>query len=1147
MPDFKSLPKEYQNVLDLAQEEHRIEIVPLMELKGGRTGARLYLASVSKTGGSSPEHFVLKIDRIHPKAKGGEIQRHKSAMSEAPPDFAQGHMANIAFEVEHEGLVAIFYTIAGQTLLHFQPLGGHEQQSQLETIFRATHDYLLENWNAAATFEQAIHPRTLLSRWLGYRLKTGGPIDRFLEEGFRIHPETEGLVIHGQVYPNPLAYGRNESLWGGTRPIDTLAGFQHGDLNIGNILVKFAEDQEILEGYFLIDFALYKPGMPLFYDQRYLEMSYLLRELSRVGSPKWVEMVTGFALQDIPNPKQVPVELAGVCAVINAGRESFHRWVQARHPSLHDDLWGQFWLAGVAAGLNYCNKTMLPEEERLAGMVFAAAHMKRFSEQFKTQSPSEVGLLYGEGHPAEKRGAPRPLASAGSPPISLPAQLTSFIGRELEVGQVRDLLLWEDVRLLTLTGPGGTGKTRLGVHVARELAGEFEHGVVFIPLAELTDTNLVTVKIAQGLGVREGGSQSLMQILQSYLWDKELLLLLDNFEQVTSAAPRLAELLAAAPHVKAMVTSRILLNLQGEFEYHVPPLNVPEPGRAQSLDQLTQSEAVQLFIDRAKAAMPNFSVSQASAQSIAEICQRLDGLPLAIELAAARTRLLSPQEMLRRLDDRLKLLSGGARDLPARQQTLRNTIDWSYDLLEPDQKTLFAHLGIFLGGFSLEAAEAVCDLGEGMDVLNGVEGLVKNSLLAQENTRGGYTRFRMLETIREYALEKLEASGTASQLRERHGNYFSEKMGVLLFSNQLFSSEGGYWLDWIEQEYENLRSVLSWCRSHEESIWRGVLTVGGLFWYWYRRGQFSEGREWCQWALTTPYGKGLTPVRGYALLFGGIMAMWQGDLRTAQSMIEEGLTVWQTLEEDSGISIGLLFQGFVQLNQGEDDSAKTCLEQALVLFKELDQPWQQADTLVHLGNAALGRGDLEEADMRLAEAEAVSRDVGDNWLIAFVLNNYGEVARVRGNYPQAEKYYRESETLLRNEGDRGGDLARLVHSQGYVAQRQGELKLAEQRFQESLAMFRKFGNKRGIAECLAGIAGLWGEQGNADQGARLLSAAQSLLSASGATWWPADRVEYERNLETIRGALEEEAYQTAWEAGRTMDLEEAIERATNSE
>ncbi|MEJ2559070.1 MAG: tetratricopeptide repeat protein, partial [Anaerolineae bacterium] len=882
----------------------------------------------------------------------------------------------------------------------------------------------------------------------------------------------------------------------------------------------------------------------LLFDQRYLEMSYLIRELSRAPFSKWVDLVTRFAEEDMVDPHQVPIELAGTCAVIGAGRSAFDRWVQEFYPSLSDDLWGQFWLAAVAVGLNYCNKTVIPEQERLAGLIFAAAHLKRYCTRFGVPTPVEIAHLYD----ASQADAMLPFDTSPLSPIPaasyLPAQPTPLIGREEEVARARDALMREGVRLLTLTGPGGTGKTRLGLQVASELIDHFPNGVFFVSLAEVSHPGRVVSKTAQQLGVREGGSQPLLENLKGYLRDKHVLLLLDNFEHVLAAAPAVADLLAAAPGLKVLATSRAPLNLRGEHEFPVPPLKLPDRQQLPPLERLGSYESVKLFVERARAADASFALTDRNAPAVAEICHHLDGLPLAIELAAARVKLLSPQAMLGRLSASLKLLTGGARDLPARQQALRNTLDWSYGLLDPGEQTLFARLGVFVGGFTLEAADAVCSLGGGLDVLEGVASLVYNSLLRPEQGASDQSRFRMLETIREYALERLEESGELEAARRAHALYYAR---VIIDGgwSKLFSPEATTWLDWLESEHDNVRAALTWSQATPEGLELGPPSIDNLTWYWYRRGYFAEGRTWCERVLASPAAAEDTPGRATALMDSGMMAMWQGDLKAAVARAEESLAIWKQLEDEHGLPIALMWNGIVLVNMGADEAAHPLLKQAQAWFRRSGDSYFYAVTIVHLGNVALGLGDPVEARAWLDEAHALSREIDEDWLISFALNNLGEVARVGGDYDQARAYYEESEALLRAMGDQG-DLARLVHNLGYVAQHQGDYQRAEAQFKESLGLFRKLGNKRGIAECLAGLAGLAVEQGRPQAAARLLGAAQATLNASGAAWWPADRVEVERNLAAIRAAMGEDAFTAVWEAGAVMTLEGAIAYASES-
>src|SRR3972149_3930440 len=616
--DFQSLPEEYQHVIRLAQDTYKITVAPLQLLIGGWSGAVVYLVSVSANDTGRVEHCILKLDRKGKSAKSDEVTRHNIVMSKSTPEFARDHIAELVFDrVEHEGAIAIFYRIAGQPLLNYRPLSSYGQQNQLKTIFTATNTVLLAEWNGNATFEQAVHPQKLLENWLGFRLDAGGNIERFLQSACRVDPAIAGLLISGNVFPNPLVYARKSEYWGKARPIDIATGLLHGDLNTNNILVKFSENQEDLEGYYLIDFALFKEGMPLLYDQRYLEMSYLMHSMSQVSFAKCVNLLTLLAGVDIPDPHKAPIEMSGVSAVIASARSAFAEWVKENYPSLHDDLWGQYWLAGVAAGLSYCHKAGQPDEQRLAGLIYAAANLKRYAATFTLPLPTEVELLYDENQSgADSPGTPK----ARKPKHNLPAQPTPFIGRAAQITAIKELLLGIDTRLVTLTGPGGTGKTRLSLQVAQELLDQFTNGVYFVPLADDTDANQFISRVAQQLEVREGG-RPLLENVKDYLRDKRMLLVLDNFEQLVSAAPIVADLLAAAPQLKIITSSRIALNLHGERGFPVPPLDLPQTENELTVKNLVGNESVLLFVGRAQAVHPSFALTKDNASDVAEICR----------------------------------------------------------------------------------------------------------------------------------------------------------------------------------------------------------------------------------------------------------------------------------------------------------------------------------------------------------------------------------------------------------------------------------------------------------------------------------------------------------------------------------------------
>lgn len=739
------------------------------------------------------------------------------------------------------------------------------------------------------------------------------------------------------------------------------------------------------------------------------------------------------------------------------------------------------------------------------------------------------------------------------PAHNLPTQLTPFIGREQEVATVCRLLSQEtpEVRLVTLTGSGGIGKTRLGLQVATKLLDYFADGVFFVSLANLSDPHLLVSAIARQLEVREGGSQPVLQILKNVLQEKHILLLLDNFEQIITAAPDITELLAAAPRLKILVTSRALLHLRSEYEFLVPPLKLPAQTQAWSLEELSQYGAVQLFVERAQAGPSGFTLTDENAPAVAEICHRLDGLPLAIELAAARVKLLPPQALLARLNQRLKVLTGGSQDMPARQQTLRNTIDWSYSLLDQAEQTLFSRLAVFVGGFTLETAEAICNSdsfpleagGQMLDVLEGVTSLLNKSLLIQQKSRGSQSRFKMLETIQEYALERLAESGQLETLRQQHAYYFAAQVDQIWLN---FHFYGGLRLDWAEEEHDNLGAMLARSLTKPAEIELGLRMVGVLYWFWYRRGYLSEGRAWCQRFMTLNSEKRRTIGQASFLIGSGSLALMQGDLAEAGQRLQEGIAVSRELRDERRLAMALLASGVLALYQGNTATAQAAFEESLAIGKQHNLWWIIADTLLNLGNVAVAQGDFITARNWLEQAAALAKSNDEVWLGANVLNNLGEVARIQGDYEQARCSYEESQILFRSIDDKS-DVARSVHNLGYVAQHQGDYERAEANFRESLSMFQELGNRRGMAECLAGLAGLAVAQGqpNARRAARLLAAAEAQLHTSGASWWPADQVEYERNLAVIQATLDQETLAVSWTQGQAMSLTEAIADASS--
>jgi predicted ATPase len=1134
-PAFAGLPPAYQDLIHRAEEQHALTITPLQSLGGGWSGARLFLVSVAASGQPAPEHLILKLDRKHEHARAGETERHARALALSPPDFAARNLPRLAHpSVEHEGLVAIFYAIAGQSLRSIRPLGQHEQQAEIEALFAETYRQLLEAWNPAPEFRPAMPPTAVLAAWLGFRLQAGNHIESFVRDCLNLPPALPGFLVDGTVYPNPLAYAQSAAAWGGARPLDVPLGLLHGDLNTGNILARMAPGGAV-EEFYLIDFALFKPSLPLLFDLRYLEMSYLLLRRGQAAPAQLAALVAELAAGP-GDPSRAPSHLAGLYGVLAAARRAFGRWVTARHPSLTDDLWSLYWLAGTAAGLVYCHKPGLDDASRLLGLLYGAANLQCALAHLGLPPPIEARHLLA----AEQAPRAASVALPRSPLHNLPAAPTPIVGREAEVALLRERLTRPDVRLVTLTGPGGTGKTRLALHMAAALLEAYPDGVFFVSLAEVRDPARVVTEIAHALGLREGNNQPVAESLAAHLRDLAPLLVLDNLEQVVAAAEDLARLLAAAPRLTLLVTSRVALRLRGEHELPVPPLALPQAETTADPAEALRFEAVRLFVARAQAASPAFALTDQNAADVARICRRLDGLPLAIELAAARVKLLPPAAILARLDHSLALLTGGARDLPARHQTLRAALDWSYDLLSAAEQTLFARLGVFVGGFTLAASETVCGGGDDLDVLTGLSALLDSSLIqSAPGPVGGEPRYRMLETIREYALERLAAAGEAEALRRAHARYFITQVSDVGGLN-LFMADATRLLDHMEAEHDNIRATLEWCLAEPEGRPALPDLVLWLNWFWYRRGYVAEGRRISHRILQALTGR--SPARAAALQNHGLLLMWQGELTAALLSMREAVEMWLALEDERGLHFALMNLGVVLINMGRDEEAHPALSAARDIFHTSGLFVLEAVTLVHLGNVSLGLGRPDEAEGWLRQALEMARGMDEPWTISFALNNLGEVARVRGDYAAARAFYAESEALLRSTGDHG-DLARLIHNLGRTDLHAGDLAGAEARFAESLALFRRLNNKRGLAECLAAFAALRAQQGLAERAAELLAAGHAMLTTWGAAWWPADRVEIDRTRAALLAALEPEAFESAWARGQALSPEAALRLA----
>ena len=775
------------------------------------------------------------------------------------------------------------------------------------------------------------------------------------------------------------------------------------------------------------------------------------------------------------------------------------------------------------------------------------------------------------GHwPATPRSATaalQPMETPSQPPGNLPVQRERLIGREADLAAVCELLLREDVGLVTLTGVGGTGKTRLALEVAMQVRLSVAGGVWFVDLALIGDPALVLSTIAATLGVRETGGQPLLESLKAVLRPQQILLVLDNFEQVVPAAGVLADLLNAAPRLKILVTSRVVLHLYAEQEYPVPPLALPDSTRLPPPEALHQYAAVTLFIHRARAVKPDFRVTNANALAIAEICARLDGLPLALELAAARVKLFPPQALLARLTQRLTTLTGGARDLPARHQTLRGAIDWSYNLLAAEEQRLFARLGVFVGGCTLEAAEAVCGRvgGRQAEVLAGLASLVDHSLVRQQESVEGEPRFTMLETLREYALERLEMSGQEDVLRCRHAEYYLELAEAA--EPALRSARQVAWGARLEREHDNLRAALRWFISRGDAD-QGLRMGGALWRFWGYCGHILDGRDILAELLALP-GGGAGP-RARALLGAGSLVSLLGtgddaaalfeqsaalfrkvgdrwgqafalsyrefEVSWSEHRVEESAALFEQLGEPWGLALAFVLRSELAGRQ-QDPVARSLGAEGVRRFRELGDRWFLITVLGHMVDVARRLCDWKWHQQLLDERLRLTREVGDKAAIVDGLHSQAMEARWQGDYEQAAACYDACVLVLRELG-LSMALAAALHGRGMVAYHQDDVALAQALFDESLCFFKE-GEHQGVGWCFEGLAGIAGRQGQPWRAARLLGAGDVLAHFD--TWHGHPSfTEYQEIVAAARVQLDRTEWDAAWMEGQAMPLEEAI-------
>ena len=697
-----------------------------------------------------------------------------------------------------------------------------------------------------------------------------------------------------------------------------------------------------------------------------------------------------------------------------------------------------------------------------------------------------------------------PIASPGVTPNNLPTRLTTFLGREREIAEVTELL--GRSRLLTLTGPGGTGKTRLSLEVAARALDDHPDGVFFVELAPITEPELVIATIAQELGLPDRGGVSAADRLAEHIGNGSVLLVLDNFEQVTAAAPAVASLLASAPNLTLLASSRSALRVSGEQEYPVPPLGLPDPGRLPPLDQLSQYEAVALFIERARAVKPDFEVTNENAPAVAEICVRLDGLPLAIELAAARIRIFTPGAMLARLDRRLGLAAGGGRDLPERQQTLRGAIAWSHDMLEDADRSLFAGLSVFVGGASLEAIERVCGGEVEDDVLDALTSLVEKSLVRQSEGVEGEPRFRMLETIREFAMEQAVAGGRWEALRERHAALFRELAETS--AGQVMGSNKRVWLDRLEQEHDNLRAAFAWAQETEAAE-TALRMTASLWRFWQMRGYLGEGMERAAQALALPHSHDHPEVRADALSAAAGLAYWLADAERSRSLYLEEIAARSALGDRRGLAeaeYGISFTWSVIELKSPDSAARATehIQRALEIFTELGDAPGIGRCEWALANVMWGGGaDLDGSLIRSQRAYDVFESIDDDF-------NRGWASYTIG-------------IGLLSRYDRDGD--------------RDDLERATQRLRESLRIFEKAQDVTGYALVLDALAMGALRAGDRQLAARLSGAVSSLeqFSGTGLNTWNREVLDFDP--ERLRS---DPALVGAWAEGAAMTTDQAV-------
>ncbi|HVU66246.1 MAG TPA: tetratricopeptide repeat protein [Ktedonobacteraceae bacterium] len=731
-----------------------------------------------------------------------------------------------------------------------------------------------------------------------------------------------------------------------------------------------------------------------------------------------------------------------------------------------------------------------------------------------------------------------PLKTLDHHPNNLPVQLTPFVGRQHMLAKITHLLQQEDIRLLTLIGPGGIGKTRLGLQAAAQLTDTFPNGIFFVDLSTTYNPDTVLSVISQTLGIKEAGTKPLLERLKELL-NGHILLLLDNFEQVTEAAPFLPELLAYCPGLKVLVTSRTALALTGEHEYYVEPLTCPQSAHTLDLNALMEYESIALFIQRARNVKLDFQVTRGNAPMIVEICNRLDALPLAIELAAARIKMLPPQAMLKHLNRRLQLLKDEKRDRTKRQQTLRGAIAWSYDLLNQDEKKLFAQLAVFNGGCTLDAIITVCPCVEELadDPLDVLTSLIDKSLLRLQEREEEEPRFRMLHTIRDFALEQMASFGNEAEIQRRHFAYYLNLAEEA--APALTGTEQQLRLEQLDSELDNLHAALWWAAQQPQSD-PGARLPAALWRFWLMRGYLHEGRHWLDTFLSQASEPTIT--RGRLLEGASVLACRQKDYERASVLASEALELGRALNSQETLAGASISLAEIASMRGEHEQATALFEESLTIRRALGDKRGTASLLNNLGNVSLRQGQLDQAIALFEESQALLRAVGDQQALASVLNNLGEVERRRDNQERANLLYEESLKISRRLKYTWG-IAAALNNLGSIACTQGNYVYALGVYKESLDLFHQLGDKLGIALSFEGLAEIAYAQKQLEQAALLLAHAEMLRQSIGTRALQLESTARENMSATLRSALGSEVFESLWDRGKSSQLDEAIAEA----